>query len=188
MSDYSLFAELKKRKVVQVAAIYGVVAWGVTEIVVTIVEQLFLPTWVSTLAVIAFVVGFPIAMFLSWTFDITPDGIQRTSITSRRGKASIIGAVSLLIVCTAGLFVLIKPSTQGPQFADAIPNSIAVLPFENVGGNADDLEVRPRHDEDLAERILTGKELLHERLVDHDHSALPSPHEPLVRLEEATGQ
>ena len=76
MAERSLFAELRERKVVQVAAIYGAVAWGVTEIVVTVVEQLFLPQWVATLAVIFFVVGFPVAMFLSWTFDLTSDGIQ----------------------------------------------------------------------------------------------------------------
>ena len=45
----SIFTELRQRKVVQVAAIYGALAWGVTEVLVTIVEQLFLPQWVSTL-------------------------------------------------------------------------------------------------------------------------------------------
>ena len=60
----SFFTELRKRKVVQVAAIYGAVAWGATEVVVTVVEQLFLPQWVATLSVIGFVVGFPVAMFL----------------------------------------------------------------------------------------------------------------------------
>ncbi len=138
MTDDSLFSELRKRKVIQVAAIYGAVAWGVTEIVVTIVEQLFLPAWVSTLAVIAFVVGFPIAIFLSWTFDVTPDGIQRATIASRRGKVSVVGAVALLVVFTAGLFVLINPSRQIRPSVGSIPNSIAVLPFENVGGRADD--------------------------------------------------
>lgn len=39
MAERSLFAELRKRKVVQSAAIYVAVAWGVTEIVVTVVEQ-----------------------------------------------------------------------------------------------------------------------------------------------------
>ena len=63
MSDGSFFSELRKRKVLQAAAIYGAVAWGVTEVVVTVVEQLFLPQWVATLAVIGFVVGFPVAMF-----------------------------------------------------------------------------------------------------------------------------
>lgn len=95
MSVGSFFRELLKRKVLQSAAIYGAVAWGVTEVVVTVVEQLFLPQWVSTLAVIGFVVGFPVAMFLAWAFDFTSEGVRRTSVASGRGKASI--AVSLLL-------------------------------------------------------------------------------------------
>jgi len=142
MANGSFFEELRKRKVLQAAAIYGAVAWGVTEIVVTVVEQLFLPQWVATLAVIGFVVGFPIAMFLSWAFDITPDGIHRTDVSSRRGKASIALSMLLLIAGTAGLFLLIKPSLQDTgQSSDdpqILPNSIAVLPFENASPDPDD--------------------------------------------------
>jgi hypothetical protein len=105
MAERSFFAELRKRKVVQAAAIYGAVAWGVNEIVVTVVEQLFLPQWVATLAVIFFVVGFPVAMFLSWTFDITVEGIQRTTVTSRRGSASIALSLVLLVAGTTGLCI-----------------------------------------------------------------------------------
>jgi hypothetical protein len=89
VSDSSFLKELQKRKVLQSAAIYGAIAWGVTEVLVTIVEQLYLPPWISTLAVIFFVVGFPVAMFLAWTFDFTTEGIHRTSVTSRRGAASM---------------------------------------------------------------------------------------------------
>ena len=142
MSQNSFLAELRKRKVVQVAAIYGAVAWGVTEILVTVVEQLFLPQWVSTLAVVGFVVGFPVAMFLAWIFDITPDGIQRVAVKSRRGKAGIAASMVLLIAGTAGLFLLIKPAIQsrdtGVASVDVLPNSIAVLPFENAGLDEED--------------------------------------------------
>ena len=142
MSESSFFAELRRRKVVQAAAIYGAVAWGVTEVVVTVVEQLFLPQWVATLAVIGFVVGFPVMMFLSWAFDLTSEGFQRTTIDSRRGKASIAASMLLLIAGTAGLFFLIKPVLQSQQaFQGAIsiaPNSIAVLPFEDAGQDTDD--------------------------------------------------
>jgi len=142
MADGSFFAELRKRKVLQAAAIYGAVAWGVTEIIVTVVEQLFLPQWVSTLAVIGFVVGFPVAMFLSWTFDITSDGIRRTVVSSRRGTASIALSMLLLVAGTAGLFLLIKPSLQDtgrtPDALEIMPNSIAILPFENASQNAAD--------------------------------------------------
>jgi TolB-like protein/Tfp pilus assembly protein PilF len=142
MPEQSFFAELRKRKVVQAAAIYGAVAWGVTEIVVTIVEQLFLPQWVSTLAVIFFVVGFPIAMFLSWTFDLTAAGVQRTTVSSRRGTTSIVLSMALLVAGTAGLFFLIKPelveNSKEAVAADIAPQSVAVLPFDYSGLNPDD--------------------------------------------------
>jgi TolB-like protein/Tfp pilus assembly protein PilF len=141
MAKRSLFSELRQRKVVQAAAIYVAVAWGVTEIVVTVVEQLFLPQWVSTLAVIFFVVGFPVAMFLAWTFDLTSEGIRRTEIRSGRGTASIAVSMLLLVAGTAGLFLLIRP-TMEQRVAEvdlsAPPNSVAVLPFENASRNADD--------------------------------------------------
>lgn len=140
MADNSFFGELRKRKVFQTAAIYGAVAWGVTEVAVTVTEQLFLPQWVSTLAVIGFVVGFPVAMFLAWTFDLTSDGLQRTTIDSKRGKASIAASLVLLLAGTAGLFLLIRPALQsheeGAQTGSApaiLPNSVAVLPFESTG-------------------------------------------------------
>lgn len=141
MPERSFFAELRKRKVVQAAAIYGAVAWGVTEIVVTVVDQLFLPQWVSTLAVIGFVVGFPVAMFLAWVFDITPAGIRRTETTSRRGRVSIALSMLLLVAGTAGLFYLIKPAMQqrgGDADLPILANGVAVLPFDNATGNDED--------------------------------------------------
>jgi len=137
MAKRSFFTELRKRGVLQAAAIYGAVAWGVTEIVVTVVEQLFLPQWVSTLTVILFVVGFPVAMFLAWVFDFTKEGIRRTEVSSRRGTASIVLSMVLLVAGTAGLFFLIRPVLQQHEAAaaalDILPNSVAVLPFENAG-------------------------------------------------------
>ena len=157
MANRSLFSELRERKVVQAAAIYGAVAWGLTEVIVTIVEQLFLPQWVSTLAVIFFVVGFPIAMFLSWTFDVTADGIHRTAVSSRRGTASIALSMALLLAGTAGLFLLIKPSLDnGAPPEDAIsasPNSVAVLPFDYSGPNSDDSYLGPGLSDELRDQL-----------------------------------
>ena len=156
MPEQSFFAELRKRKVVQVAAIYGAVSWGVTEVVVTVTEQLFLPQWISTLAVIGFVVGFPVAMFLSWTFDITSDGIERTAVSSRRGKASIALSMLLLVAGTAGLFLLIKPAMQhrGPDFdIPILSNSVAVLPFDNASRNPDDTYLSAGLSDELRDQL-----------------------------------
>lgn len=157
MPDGSFFAELRERKVPQAAAIYVAVAWGVTEIAVTVVEQLFLPQWVASLAVICFVVGFPVAMFLAWTFDITAQGIQRTEIKSRRGQASIALALVLLVAGTGGLFLLIKPSIQAGSAEDTgsqvLPNSVAVLPFENASGNEDDAYLSDGLSDELRDQL-----------------------------------
>ncbi|MGB5332679.1 MAG: tetratricopeptide repeat protein [Woeseiaceae bacterium] len=150
------FAELRKRKVVQVAAIYGAISWGVTEVIVTVTEQLFLPQWISTLAVIGFVVGFPVAMFLSWTFDITSDGIQRTAVSSRRGTASIVLSMVLLVAGTAGLLLLIKPAMQHRGTASDIPilsNSVAVMPFDNASRNADDTYLSAGLSDELRDQL-----------------------------------
>jgi TolB-like protein/Tfp pilus assembly protein PilF len=156
MPEQSFFAELRKRKVLQAAAIYGAVAFGVTEIVVTVVDRILPPqlAWVSTLAVIVFVVGFPVAMFLSWTFDISSEGIQRTEVSSRRGKASIALSMVLLVAGTAGLFLLIKPSIEGTRSQpDILPNSVAVLPFENASQDADDAYLSEGLSDELRDQL-----------------------------------
>ena len=157
MPGNSFLSELRERRVPQAAAIYVAVAWGVTEIVVTIVEQLFLPQWVATLAVIVFVVGFPIAMFLAWTFDITSRGIERTEVTSRRGQASIALAAVSLAAGTAGLFFLIQPSLQNTGelsgTAPVQPNSIAVLPFDNASGDPDDAYLSEGLSDELRDQL-----------------------------------
>ena len=138
-----LFAELKRRHVLQVALLYAAVAWSITEVVSFLLDAIpIFPPWSKTLVAILFVVGFPVAMLLAWRFDIGPDGIRRTQAATRKGRLVIAGAIVLLISATGGLFYLIYPSVieqsardalQLPRGgADAAPNTIAVLPFEDT--------------------------------------------------------
>ena len=71
--------ELKRRKVFRVAMLYGVVAWLLIQIVVAIDEPLGLPGWMDTFVIVMVALGFPIALVLAWAFDLTPDGVVRTS-------------------------------------------------------------------------------------------------------------
>ena len=138
-----LFAELKRRHVLQVALLYAAVAWSITEVVSFLLDALpVFPPWSKALMAIIFVVGFPVAMLLAWRFDIGSDGIKRTQAATREGRLVIAGAVMLLIGATGGLFYLIYPSVveQSAQNAlvlprggaEAAPNTIAVLPFEDT--------------------------------------------------------
>jgi TolB-like protein len=105
----SLLSQLKERRVFRSAIAYAVVAWGVTEILNGVVEGLGWPDWLATLAVILFVTGFPVAMFLAWVFDWTPDGIRRTAPAGAMGWLQILAAASFLVGGSAGLFWLINP-------------------------------------------------------------------------------
>jgi hypothetical protein len=72
-----LFAELKRRRVVRVAAVYGATAFVVLEAAALLAAGLALPGWVFSALTVLVIVGFPIAVVLSWVFDLTPDGVQR---------------------------------------------------------------------------------------------------------------
>jgi TolB-like protein len=125
----SLFAELKKRRVYQSAAAYAVVAWGITEILDGVVAGLGWPDWLATLAVILFVTGFPVAMFLAWVYDWTPDGIRRTASSGPLGWLPALLAVVFLVAGSAGLFWLINPS--GVARVERV--GVAVLPCRYRG-------------------------------------------------------
>lgn len=133
--------ELKRRRVLQVAALYIAIAWAATEMLGFLLPALNFPRWTVTVVAILFVIGFPVAMFLAWVFDVKADGIQRTAPSSARGKLTIGFAISFLLASTVGLFFLIYP--QGgeirPQLTktsfDPPENSIAVLPFVNMSND-----------------------------------------------------
>ncbi|MDH3641319.1 MAG: winged helix-turn-helix domain-containing protein [Gammaproteobacteria bacterium] len=143
----NLVAELSKRRVLQVAFLYAAIAWSITEAASFLIEALpVFPGWSTALVAIVFVLGFPIAMFLAWQFDVGPDGIRRADATTARGRLTIVGALALLVGTTAGLFYLLYPSigvesTDGENAHDVVAtssNTLVVLPFVNAGGNPDD--------------------------------------------------
>jgi adenylate cyclase len=73
--------ELRKRHVVKVAIAYLVAAWVVLQLADVIFPALGLPEWSITLVLALLAVGFPAALIISWVFDVTPNGIQRTDET-----------------------------------------------------------------------------------------------------------
>ena len=71
----NLWAELKRRKVVRVAIFYLVGAWVLLQMGETILGLGDFPGWIGQILLAVVVVGLPVALVLSWLFDITPEGV-----------------------------------------------------------------------------------------------------------------
>ena len=107
----SFIAELKRRKVHRVAIAHAVAAWLLIQIATQVFPFFEIPNWAVRLIVLVLVLGFPIALTLSWIFDLTPQGIRRTEESDRSLAALPVGPAAIRNI---------------PE------KSIAVLPFENL--------------------------------------------------------
>jgi hypothetical protein len=73
----TFFAELKRRHVFKVAAVYGAIAFAVMQAADFLVPALRLPESVATGIALVAILGFPIAVVLAWAFEMTPEGMKR---------------------------------------------------------------------------------------------------------------
>jgi TolB-like protein/Tfp pilus assembly protein PilF len=117
------------------------------------------PPWVMKVFIIVIIFGFPVALILSWAFEITPEGIKleseiepSKSVTRRTGRKIVAVTIALAVVA-AGLFVYqlvrlngspaVPPADaeeDGRRSAASLPvpnKSIAVLPFDNLSRDPD---------------------------------------------------
>ncbi|HEY5622623.1 MAG TPA: adenylyl cyclase, partial [Gammaproteobacteria bacterium] len=162
----SFLGEVKRRKVFQVAAVYLVASWLIIQIVDVVAEPLLLPAWFPRVVIVLLAVGFPIAVILSWAYDLTSGGVERTGPKTRgesgqpetmpatTGLAvnlTVIGVLATLVMLV-GLYVLWRnePATmagadtgsQSPALVDnasgVLPNSVAVLLCDNLSPDPDD--------------------------------------------------
>jgi hypothetical protein len=72
------FTELRRRNVYKVAIAYAVIAWLLMQIASQIFPFFDIPNWAIRLVIMLLALGFPIALFLAWAYELTPQGIKRT--------------------------------------------------------------------------------------------------------------
>jgi TolB-like protein/cytochrome c-type biogenesis protein CcmH/NrfG len=143
----NFFSELKRRNVYKVAVAYAVVSWLLIQIATQVFPFFEIPNWAVRLVVLLLILGFPVALILSWAFELTPEGIKRESEVAheqsktRHTGRRIVGLTIVVAAIAAGLLVFqlmrSKPAVIPRQIEAAavstIPQkSIAVLPFENL--------------------------------------------------------
>jgi len=109
----TFFAELKRRRVYSVAVAYLVGGWALAQGIAQVLPVFDIPNWVVRLTVLVIVLGFPVALALSWFFDLTRYGIVRTPDLDTRSTD-------------------IVPSALASNRVDSGEKSIAVLPFNDL--------------------------------------------------------
>jgi TolB-like protein len=109
--------ELRQRKVVQVIIVNASVAYVLIELANNVTDPLGLPERTDTLVIVLILIGFPIASVLSWIFDVTRKGIEKTGpIDSETIQA--------------------KDQSMDDSIS-RFTNSIVVLPFQDMSQEKD---------------------------------------------------
>jgi adenylate cyclase len=79
--------DLKRRKVIRVAIGYAVGAFVLMQVADATFEPMNLPDWSATLVLWLLILGFPVALFLAWALEVTPEGVKRTTDLTAQGQA-----------------------------------------------------------------------------------------------------
>lgn len=145
------FKEAHRRRVFQTAALYIFAAWVVLQVADLAFPGLDVPESAIRYVWIGVFAGFPIALLFGWRYQITSSGLVRTASPASGepdgnvslGKADHV-LLSVLALVIAGItFGVIKEIRQVEQpfgisafGREILPNSIAVLPLDNLTGDS----------------------------------------------------
>jgi TolB-like protein/tetratricopeptide (TPR) repeat protein len=130
----SFAAELRRRRVPQTALWYAGSAVAVVEAANNFLPSLGAPAGATRLLVILAVFGFPIAITLSWFYDVSSTTARES--WKRTAAVLVVGGISLF-----GAFVVWnkkpQPATSDAASFTADQSHLAVLGFENIGDDPD---------------------------------------------------
>lgn len=151
----SLISELKRRNVVRVGLAYLLLGWVVLQLGDILFDMFGTPDWVGKTLAAVLLLGFPLVLLFAWAFELTPEGVRKTTevnrsesishVTGRKLDFLIIGA----LVIALGYFIWERESPVDPavevaevseetevaEAATGLDRSIAVLPFVNMSSD-----------------------------------------------------
>jgi adenylate cyclase len=150
----SIVEELKRRNVFRAAIAYVIVAWLILQVGDTLAPALHLPESVNTALAFFLILGFPLAIFLAWAYELTPEGLKKeqdvdrtksiTHITGRKLDYATIAVLLLALGYFAFDKFVLDPSRDAEMVQatteavtkHATEKSIAVLPFVTLSDDA----------------------------------------------------
>ncbi|QFU76268.1 hypothetical protein EY643_11680 [Halioglobus maricola] len=151
--------ELRRRKVIRVASVYIVTGWLIIQVASSTFASFGIPDWAFRFVALMLLLGFPVALIITWAFELTPDGIKPSSkavaagdstqaLTAKRNwhAYGLGAAIPTLIFGTLGLFFYFQERTpvtamspsakhQSTVMEVQIEESIAVMPLVNMSSH-----------------------------------------------------
>ena len=151
-SSFSLFVqELRNRRVFRAIAVYLGVGFAVLEAADIVIPMMGWPAGAVKILLYLLVLGFPVAVSLAWTFQLTPEGLRRSPKSGEKqtqadkpltGNAVII--VLLLVIVGLLAYPRMNPTIQENQAIEGVDETeldakaVAVLPFTNFSSSEED--------------------------------------------------
>jgi hypothetical protein len=158
----NILAELRRRQVFKVAVAYGIVAWLLAQVASVTFGPLLLPAWALTFVIALLILLFPVAIFLGWAFEISPEGVRRTRSVETgepmAARSSVVGYLVTAVVAGgvgASAFWMLSRDSAGDWFErraqPAIEAAIDAGDWETAFALATEAEARVGDDPDLAD-------------------------------------
>lgn len=109
--------ELRRRKVIRLIVIYAPSAFVILEVFDIISDNFGFPAWTFKFVFALLILGFVVMVILSWIYDFTPEGWQRTGSLEDEQRE--------------------KRDTLSSALDSSYDGSIAVLPFQDMSQERD---------------------------------------------------
>ena len=155
----SFFSELNRRNVFRVIVLYVISSWVILQAADVLSAILPVPEWTGSFVFLLLALAFPMVVFFSWVYEITPEGIKReqsvhpeksvTHLTGRRLDILIglVAALAIVVVIVDRVVPEPHEVVESSEAADPAESagpqqsvddySIAILPFDDMSETGD---------------------------------------------------
>ena len=181
----SVIDELKRRNVFRVGVAYVILAWLLLQVSATLVPALYLPEWFQSGVALLLILGFPLALFFAWAYELTPEGLKKEkdvdrsrSITPVTGRKLDFVIIAMLVVAL-GYFgydkFVLDPGRDAVEIEAAVQvaqeqvmepvepqdsiKSIAVLAFDNMSDDPGNEYLSDGFSEEILNLLVKVREL-----------------------------